>query len=455
MNRLMGDCIDFKKNSCDSYTEVTTSSIPLRTPNGSSITFIRDEGNKILSVYDLKYDDILDIDHHHELIHNNRAMIAARIRECWSTQTCIDALPKGKVLVISGPDDTAVTLKRSDRPFEDYLLVSNHIEADTRLFIHAQAMSFDDIKSIVIQASDTDVIILAIAHALSLNVDNIFVKSFNTRAKLTTYINIREIALRIKYKFSINPIILLVIHALSGCDTTSFIKNISKPNMFRTFFSNTNRYESLNDFFRLPLTTNAISTAERLLLDCFSSSNTVSSLDALRGVMARSAFKRNRSSSVAPTLPPSNNAFYYHCHRASRQIQIWHQVYQSDMVIGSMDSWEGYEIIENEIHLKWLSIEHLPSDPRLSVCGKCSSNCKFCSCGKKGIVCTLLCKCSATKCENRINNSKVVHLNKIHSNEIDLENSISTNSSELNQSNLVESEDEESSRNSGSFVSVS
>ena len=68
-----------------------------------------------------------------------------------------------------------------------------------------------------------------------------------------------------------------------------------------------------------------------------------------------------------------------------------------------MESWEGYEIIDNEIRLKWLSIDHFRSDPRLTVCGKCSSNCKYCSCGKKEIVCTLLCQCSATKCHNRIN----------------------------------------------------
>ncbi len=117
--------------------------------------------------------------------------------------------------------------------------------------------------------------------------------------------------------------------------------------------------------------------------------------------MAASAFKQNRSSFVAPTLPPTSNAFYHHCQRSARQIQIWYQVYLSDMTIEPIDKWEGYETVEGRIQLKWLSISHLPSDPRLSVCGKCSSSCQRCSCAKKGIVCTLLCKCSIAKCQNR------------------------------------------------------
>ncbi|CAF1391579.1 unnamed protein product [Rotaria sordida] len=202
--------------------------------------------------YDLKCDDVLDSDYH-QLVMNNEAIIASRIRECWSASTSIQTLPDGKVLVIAGPDESSVTLKKYFDPINDYLLVSNHAEAATRLFIHAQAISYENIKSIVCQSYDTDVIILGIAHALSLDVNNFFIKSFNTKGKFYTYINIREIALAIKKKFLIDPIILLVIHALSGCDTTSFIRNISKTNMFRTFLSNTSRYSNLNHLFSVPL----------------------------------------------------------------------------------------------------------------------------------------------------------------------------------------------------------
>ena len=119
--------------------------------------------------------------------------------------------------------------------------------------------------------------------------------------------------------------------------------------------------------------------------------------------MAASAFKSKRSSFIAPILPPISNAFYYHCQRVGRQTQIWFQVYLSDMIIPPMEQCKGYEIQCNDIQLKWLSNNHIPSDQRLSVCGKCTGNCNRCSCGKNKLVCTLLCKCLTSKCQNRNN----------------------------------------------------
>jgi hypothetical protein len=84
-------------------------------------------------------------------------MIATRIRECWCSDNSIDMLPDGKVFVIAGPNETAVMLKKHHKPVEDYFLQSNHIEADTRIFIHCQAISYENINSIMLQASDTDI----------------------------------------------------------------------------------------------------------------------------------------------------------------------------------------------------------------------------------------------------------------------------------------------------------
>lgn len=213
----------------------------------------RHVNHKQLPTYDLKCDDVLESDYH-QILHNSRAMIAARIRECWCSDSSIDMLPDGKVFVIAGPNETAVILKKHHKPVEDYLLQSNHIEADTRIFLHCQAISYENINSIMLQASDTDIILLGISHALSLNVNNLFIKSFNTRTKSHSYINIRQLAVIFKQKFAIDPLLLIVIHALSGCDTTSFIKSITKTNMLQTFLMNTHRYTYLNGFFDQPLT---------------------------------------------------------------------------------------------------------------------------------------------------------------------------------------------------------
>ena len=114
--------------------------------------------------------------------------------------------------------------------------------------------------------------------------------------------------------------------------------------------------------------------------------------------MAASALKQNWSRFIAPNLPPTTNAFYHQYQRVARQVNIWNQVYYPDIII---EQWNGYETVQNEIPLKWLTISYLPSNPRLPVCGKCSGICQRCSCGKSGLVCILLCKCSRTKCQNR------------------------------------------------------
>ena len=98
----------------------------------------------------------------------------------------------------------------------------------------------------------------------------------------------------------------------------------------------------------------AIRSAERLLLDCYPSGTTASCLGELRGNMALRAFKESRVTFVAPTLPPTSNAFYHHCHRVAGQTFIWYQVYHSDIVIQSLVTYVGYETVFGETQLKWL-----------------------------------------------------------------------------------------------------
>ncbi|CAF4421756.1 unnamed protein product [Rotaria sp. Silwood2] len=361
--------------------------------------------------YDVKCEDFICSDYQ-QLIKNNPAVVAARVRECWCTDACIQTLPTGKILVIAGPDDSSVTLRKNHAPTEDYLLVSNHIYACTRSFIHAQAISFENIKSVTFQSSDADIALLAISHGLYLDVDNIYVKSFNTNAKFDIFINTREISINIKEKRSVDPIILIVIHALSG-------------------------YE-------------AISTAERLLLDSYSLKYTPSSLDEHRAIMASTAFKDNRSSCIALALPPSSNTFYFHCQRVARQSQIWFQAYQSDMSIQSIENNEGYEVIQNEIKIKWLSKNSIPLDHRLSVCVKCFGNCNRCVCGKNNVVCTLLCKCSAEKCKNRTHasSSQNCNLSEILLNDVTRDINFNQSTYDFNTIDSIDKEDGKASQSS-------
>ena len=83
-------------------------------------------------------------------------------------------------------------------------------------------------------------------------------------------------------RLNIDPIVLLILHALSGCDTSSFVKGITKKKFFSTFFNDPARYSKLAAFVSTPPPKETIRTAEQLLIHCYSSRFIANSLDELR-----------------------------------------------------------------------------------------------------------------------------------------------------------------------------
>ncbi|CAF1476669.1 unnamed protein product, partial [Didymodactylos carnosus] len=180
--------------------------------------------------YDLKKSDLL-ASKYHEFVHGNRAVLAKCMSECWREPALVQLLPDHKVLVVAGPSEEAIILKKDVAPGIIEELECNHIEADTRMLLHAQVIQSTYVfKKVIIQATDTDVILLCIANAKIIGLEALVVKSLNTTTKVHTYINSIYIAQEIIDKWHFDPSVLLTLHALSGCDTTSFIRNITKTN---------------------------------------------------------------------------------------------------------------------------------------------------------------------------------------------------------------------------------
>jgi hypothetical protein len=129
----------------------------------------------------------------------------------------------------------------------------------------------------------TDVVLLAAALSSSMILDHLIVKSFNTRTKKDTYINVKAIANDLRRQ-SIDPIVLLVLHAVSGCDTTSFIRNITKEKIFQRFFDDPSIYSSIIKLTSVPPPQESVDTAEQLLINCYSFDGKFSSLNELRAI---------------------------------------------------------------------------------------------------------------------------------------------------------------------------
>ena len=90
-----------------------------------------------------------------KFVHSNRAALAACVRHCWSEPRLINTIPVGCLLVIGGPDKTAIKLQNNSLPICEDLLESNHIEADTRMMLHMNIVKVDgEQNTVIIQSAE-------------------------------------------------------------------------------------------------------------------------------------------------------------------------------------------------------------------------------------------------------------------------------------------------------------
>ena len=106
-------------------------------------------------------------------------------------------------------------------------LECDHEEADTRLLINILMSPY---LFIIVHCCDTDVLIILLANYLKLKVEGktVFLK------RRTGYINISLVAEQLLAK-GINLKSLPLMHALSGCDTTSYFYGIGKTTAWATY----------------------------------------------------------------------------------------------------------------------------------------------------------------------------------------------------------------------------
>ncbi len=166
---------------------------------------------------------------------SNRARLAATIVECWKDPQVIQKVPFGSVLVVAGPGELAIKLEKDQQPVDIVELESNHIEADSRLILHIDQLIQSSYLNIVVKSIDTDVIILCIYYASLPRLENLLVDA-TVPKKAKKIIDCTYIHNQLIDKYYVNPLQFLIIYALSGCDTCSFIRNVSKKKFMQTLF---------------------------------------------------------------------------------------------------------------------------------------------------------------------------------------------------------------------------
>ena len=122
------------------------------------------------------------------------------------------------------------------------------------------------------------------------------------------------------------------------------------------------------------------------------------SINELRANMTMTALQQNKTS-IATSLPPTKDALFQHCLRVSRQVRIWLQAPDPCVNFPNLQDC-GFEMIDGNLRLKWMSELPQSNDRQLSCCGKHKGQCIRCVCISNQVPCTIFRQCSSD-CPNR------------------------------------------------------
>ncbi|KAG1714425.1 Transmembrane protein 165 [Nymphon striatum] len=129
----------------------------------------------------------------------------------------------------------------TDPEIEISMLRSDHEEADTRVVLHCVHASS---QHIVVSARDTDITIILLAHFDSMHCEKLWLKA-GTSKKLK-YIPIHEIRNTLSFE---QPVLdaLLAFHAITGCDTVSYLMGHSKKTSWDVFLEHNKLLQKIGE----------------------------------------------------------------------------------------------------------------------------------------------------------------------------------------------------------------
>lgn len=298
-------------------------------------------------------------------------------------------------LVITGKDPTPVqvwnnsTLQRQD-------LKTHHEEADVIIIHHlvriVSGVSGD--SHIKVVCDDTDVFVLLIHFYLEekMTVDVSMESPCAGRAN----VDIRQTALKHKSIAKYLP----AVHALTGCDTVSYLFGIGKATALKVLMGG--HHPTLLGQLEAD-EEKMISEATTFIAACYGS-KVEGDMSTHRYQLWKSKMANSKITSAPKlkSLPPSHDAFVQHVHRAHHQVIIWKSATQSDppnldpIKYGWQEGEDGATLCPTT----------LPPDVsaapvtilQLIKCG-CSTS-RPCSTGRCGCVaaqmsCSMFCSCNA------------------------------------------------------------
>lgn len=176
---------------------------------------------------------------------------------------------------------------------------------------------------------------------------------------------------------------LLAFHALTGCDSVSYIAGHSKKTAWKIFQQH---HQLLKDLGRGELNQETITAAEKFLCRIYGLEE-VDSVDKARVVY----FTRSRS---LASLPPTSDALCYHIQRSHYQAMVWLQACCAYPNLPEPTAL-GWKLVDGKLTPELMSLPAVPESCIEVIACSCKTRCSTdrCKCRKSSLLCTGACKC--------------------------------------------------------------
>ena len=233
-------------------------------------------------------------------------------------------------------------------------------------------------ECVLVVADDTDVLILLLYHSPFSKKIFMETRQHIISIKVAKEVLGRELCMCLPFA-----------HAMSGCDTTSALFGIGKLKPLK-FLQSSQLWKS----HALVFSKKKICSFGQLFVHSLYSggSKTTKGLDELR-------YLNVISPKFVPVerMPPTSRSCYFHSLRVHHQVSTWMNL---ETVLDKEDY--GFKVQDKSVIP--IITDMAPTPPELLLNIRCSCKtsktlCASCSCAKKGIFCSIHCKCEA-QCQN-------------------------------------------------------
>ena len=264
-------------------------------------------------------------------------------------------------------------------------------EADSRMVLHILHELRIGHANVLVRTCDSDVVIILLYHfplfeATSVNSCEVCVSyGIGNHRRI---LSIRAIVEALGKRFCSA---LPLLHAVTGCDSTSAFKGRSKRMCFNALRKCSDEVigvmGSFQPFSELKMESQLFTSLESFIVKVYGGDTDTKSVNRLRKQMFCQRYQN------VEMIPPTQNALYHHSQRALYQSSIWISAHDS-LVREPDPCLHGWKESDGKLLPRWISIPQVASVcQELVKCG-CKKPCnRACSCFKKGLPCTALCKC--------------------------------------------------------------